>query len=309
MRLPASIGDYTDFYASRHHASNVGRMFRPDAEPLLPNYLNLPVGYHGRASSVIVSGTPIHRPSGQLKPDEGPSEHGVCRLLDYEMEMGAFVGGRTSLGHPIDIASADDHLFGVVMLNDWSARDIQKWEYQPLGPFNAKNFASTISPWIVTMEALAPFRRPGPERLAEDPPVLPYLQTTGPDVLDITVEVALRSAEMRSQDHPPHRISRGTLADLTWTFSQMLAHHTSSGCPMNPGDLIGSGTISGPAKDSRGCLLEMTWRGSEPVELPDGTVRRFLQDGDDVIMSAFCQREGFARIGFGTCTGVVHPAL
>ena len=309
MRLPAHIGDYTDFYASRHHASNVGRMFRPDAEPLLPNYLNLPVGYHGRASSVVVSGAPIRRPMGQLKPDDGPSQHGPCRLLDYEMEMGVFVGQGSSMGHPISIEEADNHLFGIVILNDWSARDIQKWEYQPLGPFNAKNFGTSISPWIVTMEALAPFRRPGPERLPEDPALLDYLIPRSDDVLDVTVDVYLVSEQMRSEQIAPHRISRGNLSDLTWTFSQMLAHHSSTGCPMRPGDLMGSGTISGPEKDSRGCLLEMTWRGQEPVELPDGTQRKFLQDGDEIIMSAFCQSDGAMRIGLGDCSTVIQPAL
>lgn len=308
MRMPASVGDYTDFYASRHHATNVGRMFRPDGDPLLPNYLNLPVGYHGRASTLVVSGTDIRRPMGQLKPDDGPAVFDTCKLLDYEMEFGAFVGSGNALGHRIDMASAMDHLFGVVILNDWSARDVQKWEYQPLGPFNAKNFASSISPWVVTMDALAPFRKSGPARESGDPAVLDYLKPVTDDVLDVTCEVHLASAQMREQGLDPVLLSRGTLADLTWTFTQMLAHHTSTGCAMRPGDMLGSGTVSGTSKDSRGCLLELTWRGTEPVELPDGTQRRFLLDGDELIMKAYCEAEGARRIGLGSCTGVILPA-
>ncbi len=310
MRLPAAIGDYTDFYAARHHATNVGRMFRPDGEPLMPNWLHLPVGYHGRASSVVVSGTDIRRPSGQLKPDDGAPIHGPCRLLDHELEFGAFTGPGNAMGTAIPLADAMHHLFGVVILNDWSARDIQKWEYQPLGPFNAKNFASSISPWVVTMEALAPYRSLGPARQPDDPPLLEYL-TPAPgsaDAIDVTAEVTLCSATMRDAGMAPMRISRGSLSELSWSFSQMLAHHTSTGCPMRPGDLLGSGTVSGPEKDSRGCLLELTWRGTEPIELPDGTQRKFLQDGDDLTISAWCERDGAARIGFGSCTGRILPA-
>jgi len=310
MRLPATIGDYTDFYAARAHATNVGRMFRPDGEPLMPNWLHLPVGYHGRASSVVVSGTDIMRPCGQLKPDEGPPAHGPCRLLDYELEFGAFVGQGNPMGTPIGIADAMDHLFGVVILNDWSARDIQKWEYQPLGPFNAKNFASSISPWVVTMEALAPYRSAGPARQSDDPPLLDYL-TPAPgsaDAIDVKAEVFIMSEDMRASGVEPMRLSRGTLADLSWSFCQMLAHHTSTGCPMRPGDLLGSGTVSGADKSSWGSMLELAWRGTQPIDLPDGTQRRFLQDGDELTISAFCQREGAARVGFGSCSGIIQAA-
>lgn len=308
MLLPAAIGDYTDFYAARCHATNVGRMFRPDGDPLLPNYLHLPVGYHGRASSVVVSGTDIKRPHGQLKPDDGDPVFRPCRLLDYELEFATFVGTGNAMGDRVTMADAMDTLFGVVILNDWSARDVQKWEYQPLGPFNAKNFASSISPWIVTMDALAPFRQSGPAREAGDPEVLDYLQPVTNDVLDVQCAVELSSESMRAQGMEPLKLSQGTLADLTWTFSQMLAHHTSTGCPMRPGDLLGSGTISGPAKEARGCMLELTWRGTEPIDLPDGTQRRFLLDGDALTIRAWCQGEGAARIGLGSCTGVILPA-
>ncbi|MDP6600824.1 MAG: fumarylacetoacetase [Phycisphaerales bacterium] len=306
--MPVEIRDYTDFYAARHHATNVGRMFRPDGDPLLPNYLHLPVGYHGRASSIVVSGTPIKRPCGQTKPEDAPPTFGPCRLLDYELELGAFVGTNNPIGERVAIGDAMDHLFGVVILNDWSARDVQKWEYQPLGPFNAKNFASTISPWVVTMDALAPFRMGGPERESDDPAVLEYLLPVTDDVLDISVEASLSSAGMREQGMAPLRLSRGSAADLTWSFAQMLAHHTSTGCPMSSGDLLGSGTISGSGAESRGCLLELTWRGTEPLDLPDGTQRRFLQDGDEVIIKAWCEREGARRIGFGVCRGLILPA-
>ncbi len=306
--MPVAIRDYTDFYAARHHATNVGRMFRPDGEPLLPNYLHLPVGYHGRASSIVVSDTPIKRPCGQTKPEEGPPAFGPCRLLDYELELGAFVGTSNEIGERVEIGDAMEHVFGVVILNDWSARDVQKWEYQPLGPFNAKNFASTISPWVVTMSALAPFRLAGPVRESDDPEVLEYLQPVTDDVLDISVEASLSSGAMREQGMPPLRLSQGTAADLTWSFAQMLAHHTSTGCPMSSGDLLGSGTISGSGPDSRGCLLELTWRGTEPLDLPDGTQRRFLEDGDEVTIRAWCEREGVRRIGFGICRGVILPA-
>jgi len=308
MLMPAKIGDYTDFYAARHHATNVGKMFRPDGEPLLPNYLHLPVGYHGRASSVVISGTPITRPHGQLKPDDGPPIFGPCRLLDHELEFAAFIGEGNSMGSRISMADAADRLFGVVILNDWSARDIQKWEYQPLGPFNAKNFASTISPWVVTMDALAPSRRPGPPRESSDPAILEYLQPVTNDVLDVTCEATISSTTMREEGMEPLRISRGSLADLTWSFAQMLAHHTSTGCPMHPGDMIGSGTISGPGKDARGSMLELTWRGTEPMQLPDGTERKFLLDGDELTISAWHETESGLRIGFGSCSGRIEPA-
>ena len=308
MLLPATIGDYTDFYAARHHATNVGRMFRPDGDPLLPNYLHLPVGYHGRASSVVVSGTPIKRPMGQLKPDDGEPVFAPCRLLDHELEFAAFVGPGNAMGERIDIADAMDHIFGIVILNDWSARDVQKWEYQPLGPFNAKNFASSISPWVVTIDALAPYRRPGPNREATDPPVLDYLTPVSDDMLDVVCEASIRSEGMRGDGAPAHRLSHGNLGDLTWSFAQMLAHHTSTGCPMHPGDLLGSGTISGPEEDARGCMLELTWRGTNPVQLPDGSERKFLLDGDELTIAAWCVGDGSARIGFGSCSGVIEPA-
>jgi fumarylacetoacetase len=308
MRLPAWIGDYTDFYASIHHATNVGSMFRPD-NPLLPNYKHLPVGYHGRASSIVVSGTPITRPMGQtVANDLGPPTFGPCKLLDYEMELGFFVGQGNELGDHIAMSKARDNIFGMVIVNDWSARDIQKWEYQPLGPFNAKNFGTTISPWVVTMDALEPYRVSGPPRDPSDPPVLDYLKPVDDMGLDITVEARLASQEMRAKEMEPALISRGSFARMYWTIAQMLVHHTSTGCNMGSGDLLASGTISGPTEDSRGCLLERTWRGQNPITLPDGSQRKFLQDGDEVIMTAYCQRPGWPRIGFGECRGIVRPA-
>jgi fumarylacetoacetase len=309
MLMPAVIGDYTDFYASLHHATNVGSMFRPD-NPLLPNYKSLPVGYHGRASSIIVSGHEVRRPHGQRKPDEAaPPEYSVSTLLDYELELGVFVGPGNALGKPIPMTKAVDNLFGMVIVNDWSARDVQKWEYQPLGPFNAKNFITSVSPWVVTMEALAPFRIDGPPRGADDPEILEYLKPTEPTGLDLTVQVQLSSAAMRDTKTEPIEISRGSFADMYWTLAQMLVHHSSTGCNMRPGDLLASGTISGPEESMRGCLLERTWRGQHPIALPDGTERKFLQDGDEVIIRAWGERNGAARIGFGECRGVVTPAV
>ena len=320
---PVSIFNYTDFYASIHHATTVGAMFRPD-NPLLPNYKHVPIGYHGRASSIVPSGTEIRRPNGQQSPpDDQPTASptfGPCKLLDYELELGAFVGPGNNLGEPISIAQARDHIFGLCLLNDWSARDIQKWEYQPLGPFLAKNFASTISPYIVTMEALAPFRCPVEARPPGDPRPLPYLfdetdQRKG--ALDITLEAYLQSADMEKRGLAPVRLSRGSSKHMYWTFSQLLAHHTSNGCNLQPGDLLGSGTLSGPTPESRGCLLELTWQGAgpdkkplprKPIELPTGEKRTFLADGDTVIFKAFCEREGFRRIGFGECRGKILPA-
>jgi fumarylacetoacetase len=293
MRLPVAIGDYTDFYASLDHAMNVGKMFRPDA-PLLPNYKHLPIAYHGRASSIVVSGTPVRRPAGQL----GAGQFGLSKELDYEVELGALVGPGNALGQPIPIAKAEQHLVGVCLLNDWSARDIQRWEYQPLGPFLAKNFATSISPWIVTAEALDPFRVAAPEH---DLAVLPYLQSSGPDAFDITVEVWLRTPNMIE----PARVSRAFFKDMYWTFGQMIAHHTSNGCSLRAGDLLGSGTISGPQRENRGCLLELTSRGQEPLHLPNGERRSFLKDGDGVILKGYCARDGFRRIGFGSCSGTV----
>jgi fumarylacetoacetase len=293
MLMPAAIGDYTDFYASIHHAQNVGSMFRPD-NPLLPNYKHVPIAYHGRCSSIVVSGTPVRRPMGQL----GEGQFGPSRDLDYEVELGAFLGPGNPMGETIAIAEAEQHIAGVCLLNDWSARDIQRWEYQPLGPFLAKNFATTISPWLVTLEALEPFRSPLREH---DALVLPYLQTPSPGAFDITLEVWLRSAGMAE----PVPISGGYFKDLYWTLAQMVAHHASNGCPLRPGDLIASGTVSGAQKENRGCLLELTWRGSEPLELPNGETRSFLEDGDEVVLTGYCMREGFARIGLGYCSGVI----
>ena len=297
MLLPCAIGDYTDFYASIHHATNVGSMFRPD-NPLLPNYKWLPVGYHGRASSIVVSGTPIRRPSGQTaEAPAGPPAFGPSKRLDYELEIGAFLGPGNALGETVPITEAADQVAGICLLNDWSARDIQTWEYQPLGPFLAKSFATSISPWVVTAEALEPFRR-APEPHSE---TLPHLHTRADDAYDITLEVWLRSARMEE----PVRVSRGNFASMYWTFSQMVAHHASNGCNLRAGDLIGSGTVSGPLKENRGCLLEVTWRGTEPLQLPTGESRRFLEDGDEVTLRGWCEAAGFRRIGMGECRGTI----
>ena len=304
LLLPCNIPDYTDFYASIHHATNVGSLFRPD-NPLLPNYKWIPIAYHGRASSVIVSGTPVRRPCGQIVPDQGmPPVYAPSRLLDYELELGTFLGPGNTLGEPIPIAQAEDHMVGVCLLNDWSARDIQTWESQPLGPFLSKNFATSISPWVITLEALEPFRRPVPPRPAGDPAPLPHLAIVGDTAFGITLEVWLRSAKMQD----PMRVSQSDFSTMYWTLAQMVAHHSSNGCPLRPGDLIGSGTVSGPEKHSRGCLLEMTKRGSEPLGLPTGEVRRFLEDGDEVILRGWCEAQGFRRIGLGECSGTVAPA-
>jgi len=296
LLLPASIGDYTDFYASIDHATNVGRMFRPD-NPLLPNYKHVPIAYHGRASSVIISGTSVRRPSGQL----GEGRFGPSRELDYELEIGAFLGPGNRMGEPIPISEAAEHIAGLCLLNDWSARDIQRWEYQPLGPFLAKNFATSISGWIVTLEALAPFRMPAPQH---DVPVLAYLQSSVDAGFDISLEVYLSTALMTA----PALVSRSSFKSLYWTLAQMVAHHTSNGCPLRPADLIASGTVSGPEKINRGCLLEQTWKGTEPISLPSGEQRAFLEDGDQVLITGYCAREGFRRIGFGQCLGDVLPA-
>ena len=311
LLLPAAIGDYTDFYASIFHATNAGKLFRPD-QPLLPNYKWVPIGYHGRSSSITVSGAPVRRPSGQSKSPAAPAPvFGPCRQLDYELELGALVGPGNPPGTPVPLASAPGHLFGVVLLNDWSARDLQAWEYQPLGPFLAKNFATTISPWVVTMEALAPFRVPAFVRPAGDPAPLPYL-TDDADAahggLDLTLEVWLHTEKMQAAGAAPHRLSSGSFASMYWTLAQLLAHHTSNGCNLRPGDLLGSGTVSGPTPDSRGCLLELTARGTEPLRLPNGEERRFLEDGDEVILRGYAGRKGARRIGLGECRGRVLPA-
>ena len=308
MLLPAEIGDYTDFYASIFHATHVGSLFRPD-NPLLPNYKHIPIAYHGRSSSIRVSGTPITRPHGQVKGANDQPVFGPTARLDYELELGLFVGAGNAVGDPIPIDRAESHIFGLCVVNDWSARDIQAWEYQPLGPFLAKNFATTVSPWVVTLEALAPFRCAAAVRPSSDPHPLPYLSSSANDAgggLDITFEVSLRSAAMRRAGHEALRLSRGSFRDMYGTPAQLVAHHTINGCNLRPGDLLASGTISGDAPGTEGCLLELTRH--RPIELPSGEQRTFLADEDEVIMRAFCARPGYVRIGFGECTGIVRPA-
>jgi fumarylacetoacetase len=311
LLLPARIGDYTDFYASIDHATNVGSMFRPD-NPLLPNYKWIPIGYHGRSSSIVVSGTDVRRPIGQMRDGAaGPPTFGPTRRLDYELEVGAVIASGNSLGTPITLDDAERHVFGLCLVNDWSARDIQAWEYQPLGPFLAKNFATSVSPWVVTLDALEPFRARAYPRPADDPAPLPYLfsQTnTNAGAFDLTLEVFLTSARMRGERIDPFRVSIGSFVDMYWTVAQLVAHHTSNGCNLRAGDLLASGTVSGPTKESRGCLLERTWRGAEPLQLPTGETRKFLEDGDEVTLRAFCERSGHRRIGFGECKGRVAPA-
>ncbi|CAF0754411.1 unnamed protein product [Brachionus calyciflorus] len=304
MHLPAQIGDYTDFYSSRQHATNVGIMFRGKENALMPNWLHLPVGYHGRASSVVISGTPVRRPVGQMQPDDTkPPVFGPCKLLDFELEMAFFVGPGNELGQPIPIEKAHEHIFGMVIMNDWSARDIQKWEYVPLGPFTAKNFATTISPWVVPMEALMPFVLKGEE---QNPKPFSYLQHDDPYTFDVNLEVNLKISELQEE----RTISRSNFKYMYWTPKQQLAHHTITGCNARPGDLLASGTISGETKDSYGSLLEITWRGKEPILFDsEGKVKRvFLQDGDTITMKGFCQGNGY-RVGFGECSGTVLPAL
>jgi fumarylacetoacetase len=309
MLLPCDIGDYTDFYASVHHATNVGALFRPD-NPLLPNYKWIPIGYHGRASSIVPSGTAVKRPMGQTRPDqEKPPIFGPSKRLDYELELGAIIGVGNDLGRSIPIEHAADHLFGYVLLNDWSARDIQGWEYQPLGPFLAKNFLTTISPWIVTADALAPFRTGRAARPPSDPQPLDYLDDADDAKsggIDLQLEVYLSTRAMREQGHGDFRVSKGNFKEMYWTVAQMLTHHASNGCNLRPGDLLGSGTISGPTPDSRGCLLERTNGGKEKLRLPSGEERTFLEEGDEVIIKGWCERAGYARIGFGECRGMVE---
>ena len=312
MLLPADIGDYTDFYASIEHATNVGSMFRPD-DPLLPNYRWVPIGYHGRASSVVPSGTEFRRPRGQTREaDASVPTFGPSRRLDYELEVGAFIGRGNERGTPIRIDDADSHIFGLCIVNDWSARDIQTWEYQPLGPFLAKNAATSISPWVVTLDALAPYRVAARPRADDEPKPLPYL-TSERDVqsggFGITLEVQLTTARMREQSMAPCVVSRTSFAGMYWTIAQLIAHHTSNGCNLRPGDLLASGTVSGSTRESRGCLLERAWRGTEPLQLPTGETRSFLADGDEVIMRAWCERDDRPRIGFGECRGRVLPAI
>jgi fumarylacetoacetase len=301
LLLPVEVGDYTDFYSSRQHAANVGAMLRGPENALPPNWLHLPVAYHGRASSVVVSGTDLHRPWGQAKPGDAASPvFGPSRSLDFELEVGYFVGPGNALGRPIPVAEAEEHVFGLVLLNDWSARDVQAWEYQPLGPFLAKNFGTSVSPWVVPLEALAPFRAAGP---AQDPPPLPYLQSGGDRSFDIHLEVYLQGERMGR----PHRVCASNFRHLYWDVRQQVAHHTVNGCNLRPGDLLASGTISGPTPDSYGCLLELSWRGSKPLAFPDGEARTFLQDGDRVTMTGWCQGPGY-RVGFGEVTGKILPA-
>jgi fumarylacetoacetase len=310
LLVPAQVGDYTDFYASIDHATNVGSMFRP-ADPLLPNYRHVPIGYHGRASSIVASGTPVRRPHGQtVAAPAGPPTFGPSRRMDYELEVGAFIGAGNALGSPVPLAEAEAHIAGLVLVNDWSARDLQTWEYQPLGPFLAKNFATTVSPWVVTLDALAPFRVPARGRGADEPAALPYLTDSGDSAAGgfaITLEVLLRTARMRDAGAPAERLSRGSFQRMYWTVAQMLTHHASNGCNLRPGDLIASGTVSGPTRGERGCLLELSWRGTEPVTLANGEQRAFLEDGDEVILRGWCERPGAARVGFGECRGILQP--
>jgi fumarylacetoacetase len=309
--LPVQIGNFTDFFASVFHATNTGRLFRPD-NPLLPNYKYVPVAYHGRASSVQVSGAPVRRPLGQTKraEDTAPA-YGPARRLDYELELGFYIGRPSTLGTPVPIADAGAHVFGYCLLNDWSARDIQAWEAQPLGPFLAKNFVTSVSPFVVTAAALAPFRTPAFARPAGDPAPLPHLlapQDQAAGGLDITLEAYILTAKMRHEGTPPFRLSRGSFAQVYWTVAQMVAHHTSNGCNLEIGDLMGSGTVSGPEPESWASLLELSRGGREPVALP-GETRCFLEDGDEVIFRGHCERPGFARIGFGECRAVIEPAI
>ncbi|MCH7342020.1 fumarylacetoacetase [Pelomonas sp. CA6] len=310
LALPCRIGDYTDFYTGIHHATTVGKLFRPD-NPLLPNYKWVPIGYHGRASSIGISGQQLHRPWGQLKaPDADAPVFAPAKRLDYELELGLFVGPGNALGEPIPMAQADEHLFGLCLLNDWSARDVQAWEYQPLGPFLAKNFGSTISPWVVTMEALAPFRC-AQQRPEGDPPPLPYLDSEANRSLgglDLELEVWLQTAAMRAAGEPATRLMRSNFRHAYWTLAQMLVHHASNGCNLQPGDLLGTGTQSGPAADEGGSLLELSQGGKQALTLPNGETRSFLQDGDTVILRAHAQAGGARRIGFGDCAATLLAA-
>jgi len=312
MRLPANVGNYTDFYASVHHAANVGALFRTE-QPLLPNYKWVPIGYHGRASSLVVSGTPVHRPLGQTKPASAAAPaFGPSASLDYELELAAYMGPGNPLGRPIALAEAEAHIFGVGLLNDWSARDLQAWEYQPLGPFLAKSFATSVSPWVVTLDALAPFRTARFNRPDGDPAPLPYLADAGDEQhggFDLGLEVHLLTPRMRAAGAAPHRLSRGNFASMYWTLAQLVTHHTSNGCNLQPGDLLGSGTVSGPTPESRGCLLEITRQGRDPIVLPEGENRTYLLDGDEVILRGFAERPGFRRIGLGECRGLVTAAV
>ncbi len=301
MHLPANIGDYTDFYSSKEHATNIGSMLRSKENPLLPNWVHLPIAYHGRASSIVISGTDFQRPNGQTLADGAASPtFGPSLNMDFELEMGFFIGPGNELGRPIPISQTEEHIFGLVLINDWSARDIQKWEYQPLGPFLSKNMATSISPWVVTLEALEPFRCANP---AQDPTPLPYLQSPGPASYDIQLDVLLKTPKMKT----PVSIAQSNFRYLYWTMRQQLAHHTVNGCNMRPGDLLGSGTISGPTSNSYGSLMELTMRGSQPLHLPSGETRGYLEDGDQVTLAGWCQGDGY-RVGFGEVSGKLLPA-
>ena len=300
MQLPVDIGDYTDFYSSKEHATNVGKMFRPNGEPLLPNWLHLPVAYHGRASSVVLSGTDIVRPKGQTKTaDALTPSFGNSERLDFELEMGVFIGAGNSLGEPVSVNTAEDHVFGLALVNDWSARDIQTWEYQPLGPFLAKNFATSISPWIITLEALEPFRCSGPE---QDPKPLEYLRNAKDSAFDINLEIYIKTENMDSDQ----LISSSNYNYLYWNMNQQIAHHTVTGCNLRTGDLMARGTISGPKKNNRGSMLELSWLWTEPIKLSNGDERKSLEDGDTVTLRGWCQGNGY-RIGFGDCSGTILP--
>ena len=309
--VPAQVGDYTDFYTSVYHATNIGRQFRPDA-PLMPNYKWVPIGYHGRSSSIGVSGQQFPRPIGQTRPPGAETPvFGPCRRMDYELELGVWIGTGNAAGQPIAMDEAEAHVFGLTLFNDWSARDIQAWEYQPLGPFLSKNFASTTSPWIVTMEALAPYRVPF-SRPADDPQPLPYLegaQNREQGAIDLYLDVLLQTAKMRAADQPAHRITRTNYRHAYWTVAQMVAHHTVNGCNLRPGDLFGTGTLSGPTLDQAGAMIELTTGGKNPVSLPDGETRAWIEDGDAVEIRGWCEKPGAARIGFGECIGIVLPPL
>lgn len=300
MLMPVEVGDYTDFYSSREHATNVGTMFRSKENALMPNWLHLPVGYHGRASSIVVSGTAVRRPQGQQLPqgEEAPV-FGPSKLLDFELEMGFVVGKETQMGEQVPIDKAEDYIFGLLLFNDWSARDIQKWEYVPLGPFLGKSFASTVSPWVVTLDALEPFRAAGPE---QDPKPLPYLQAEGPRSFDIKLSV-----DIKPEQGERKTVCRSNFKYLYWSMAQQLAHHTVNGCNIRVGDIMASGTISGPTEDSFGSMLELSWRGTKPIAMPDGSERKFLLDGDTVLLRGYCERDG-VRIGFGEAAGKVLPA-
>jgi fumarylacetoacetase len=311
MTVPATVADYTDFYASIFHATRVGRLFRPD-NPLLPNYKYVPIGYHGRASSIVASGTPVRRPWGQTRgPDQTEPTFRPTRMLDYELEMGVFVGRGNALGAPVTLDDAEDHIFGLCLLNDWSARDIQAWEYQPLGPFLAKSFATSVSPWVVTLQALAPFRTSAFARAVGDPAPLPYLSSPADAAgggIDVRLEVVLASERMREEAVTPAVLASSSLRDLYWTIAQLLTHHASNGCNLRPGDILGTGTVSGPGDDNCGCLLELTSNGRQPLTLAGGETRAYLADGDEVTLRGYCQRDGFRRIGFGACRGIITAA-